>query len=201
MLLYYFGHTWKHKMLKQWIVLMVLVSWSTYPACRPNPTDNPANQPVASKHESGPMVPGYGLPPAEAEALYRRLATEANECPDGNPTLNGTWRFVGESKLPGFTDELSFQGNTFTEWMSAETGERGTVSGSYSCIYKNRILMHVRRADPEGAFGNRTDDAFACDVLFPIRPEERPKMLMLCFPEWNLDPKKSLDYEYERISD
>ncbi|NUN16233.1 MAG: hypothetical protein HUU55_21610 [Myxococcales bacterium] len=188
-------------MKKSGLVLLLLVPFSITSACRPNATEAEKNKPAVTTHDSGPMAPGYGMDPAEAEALYRRLAKEANECPDGNFVLNGTWRFVGESKLPGFTDELSFQGNTFTEWMSAATGERGTVTGTYSCIYKNRILMHIKRADPDGLFGNRTDDAFACDVLFPIRPEERPKMLMLCFPEWNLDPKKSLDYEYERISD
>lgn len=159
--------------------------------------------PIAAKGAEG-AVPGVGLPPAEARALYEKLAVEKNLCPNGLPGLAGTWRFIGESKAVAFEDEIAFAGPDFTEWMAEgkeDARRKAIVSGRYSCIHRNRLLFQLKRVEPDGAFDNHSGDAYVCDVLSPIEQEGARRLLMVCFFDWKLDLRTALEFEYERKSD
>lgn len=162
----------------------------------------PTTDPV--KPAVGPEVPGVGLPPDQARALYEKLAAEKNQCPNGLPGLAGTWRFIGESKAEAFEDTIAFQGPDFSEWMAEGKGDKrhkAIVTGRYACIHKNRILLQLARVDPDGAFDNHAGDAWACDVLSPIERGDSPRLLLVCFFDWKLDLRNALEFEYERKSD
>lgn len=167
------------------------------------PTAKPEAAPV-DKSAATDGVPGKGLPPDEARALYAKLAKEKNQCPNGLPGLVGTWRFIGESKAEGFQDQIAFHGPDFTEWMSegpADNRRKAILDGRYSCIYKNRALFELKRVEPDGAFDNHAGDTWACDVLSPAVPEGASKLLLVCFFDWKLDLRTAMEFEYERASD
>lgn len=140
--------------------------------------------------------------PRAVEDALRRAAAERDACPGGIPALQGTWVFIGPSRLDRFEDTIAFTGPRYIEEMRAgdpHTGERVHVEGRVACVGSNRLLFEVHRAEPNGAFGTCTGSAYACDLLWPEAPVEPPRMLLVCYPGWNLDPTRGLDYEYERV--
>ncbi|GMV42795.1 MAG: hypothetical protein AMXMBFR64_45110 [Myxococcales bacterium] len=185
----------------------------TAPAPRSAPSDEPTEaKESAEKPATAPApgdataegVPGRGLAPDEARALYLKLSKEKNECPNGLPGLVGTWRFIGESKAEAFQDEIAFHGPDFTEWMSegpANARRKAILEGRYTCIYKNRVLFELKRVEPDGAFDNHAGDTWACDVLSPAAPDGPAKLLLVCFFDWKLDLRTAMEFEYQRASD
>ncbi len=133
---------------------------------------------------------------------YHALAAK-NLCPQGYPRLQGTWRFVGQSKTPDFRDTLTIKGTAFVEKLSGRPGGKSlkaTLRGEVRCLFKNRVLVMTRTVKPDGAFGNRSGDAFPCDVLSPVNPSRR-RMLMVCFFDWNnVRPAKGLEFEYQAVT-
>ena len=124
-------------------------------------------------------------------------------CPRGIPFMQGKWKYVGQSRVKGFSDELNFTGTAYTETISGGEGEQkeaGTLSGSLKCVEKNRVIMKVEKATPEGVFGNRSGDDYPCDVLTPVEGIARkPRVLLVCYVDWDLRTEKGLDLEFQRV--
>ncbi len=145
----------------------------------------------------------YGKPEVDPQVQkdYREKA-KASTCKDGIPWLEGNWQFVGDSKVPGFKDTISIRGATFTEKIEGGVGkdrEEATLHGRIDCLFKNRILITIEKAVPEGAFGNRSGDDYPCDLLGAIDQTDRDRFLLVCFTEWDLRTVKGLDFEFNRI--
>jgi hypothetical protein len=132
---------------------------------------------------------------------YQAMADE-NLCPEGVPFLQDTWRFVGKSRTPEFTDVLAIRGTRFVEQLSGrpDGGEvlHATLEGEVRCLEGNRVLVRVETVKPPGAFGNREGDTYPCDVLNEVSGRSR-RMLLLCFFDWDLQPAAGLEFEYERV--
>ena len=135
-------------------------------------------------------------------AEYVALAAK-NSCPDGYAKLQGSWRFVGKSKTPDFSDTITIKGLKYTETMSGRPDGKpteATITGEIRCLFKNRVLVMTQKVKPEGAFGNRSGDMYPCDVLSPVNPQRR-RLLLVCFFDWNkLTPAAGLEFEYEAIT-
>lgn len=129
------------------------------------------------------------------------MATE-NRCPSGIRLLQGVWEYIGESKVPHFTDRISFDGTRYREHISGGAPgaeERGVIEGDIACLENNRILVRVRKATPEGVFGNRSGDDYPCDVLTSVDRSAKDRILLICYVEWDLRTIKGLDLEYRRV--
>jgi hypothetical protein len=53
---------------------------------------------------------------------------------------------------------------------------------------------------PEGGFGNKSGEAFPCDILEPLNRDGR-RFLLICYFDWDLSTTKGLEFEYERVGD
>jgi hypothetical protein len=131
---------------------------------------------------------------------YRALAVR-NDCSSGFQRLSGTWRFVGESRMPEYQSELQIDGSRYTETLSGREGKRrvsGRIDGEIRCLFKNRVLVSLDRVTPEGAFDNRSGEAYPCDLLGDMDPTTE-RMLMICYFDWDLRPAAGREFEYERV--
>ncbi len=165
---------------------------SATPAAASDPAANPTPAPAPA------VAPTAG----SVEEEYRGIALK-NACPKGFPSLQGTWRFIGESKVRDYHDELTISGTRLTEAMSGRVGdtdrlEKGELAGEIRCLFKNRVLVMVDKVTPDGAFGNRVGDTYPCDVLGDLSGRGE-KMLMICYFDWDLRTAAGLEFEYERI--
>lgn len=135
------------------------------------------------------------------EETYRAIAAQ-NLCPEGIGFLQDTWRFVGESRTPDFTDELAISGTRFTEHLSGRPDGlqvvQATLEGEMRCLEDNRVLVLVESVSPDGAFGNHAGDAYPCDVLTEVSGRSR-RILLVCFFDWDLRPAVGREFEYERV--
>jgi hypothetical protein len=142
-------------------------------------------------------------PPVVDKALQTTYRKAPNTCLRGIPFMQGKWKYVGQSRVAGFSDELNFNGTEYTETISGGVGdqkEEGTLIGSLKCVEKNRIIMQVKKATPEGVFGNRSGDDYPCDVLTPVEGIQRkPRVLLVCYVDWDLRTEKGLDLEFQRV--
>jgi hypothetical protein len=139
----------------------------------------------------------------QAQQKYREMAKKS-QCPNGIPWLVGSWKYIGQSKVPNFTDRITFKGANYTEHISGgypSRQEKGVLTGDYACLFSNRILLRIKTATPEGVFGNSSGDDYPCDVLTPINATRNRinRVLLVCFVEWNLQISKGLDLEFERV--
>ena len=154
--------------------------------------------PAPTAPEVAPPAPAGGEIRREYEAIAR-----ANPCPEGYPSIQGRWRFAGETRTPGFRDELTIQGTRFDEALTGTPeGQRveGRVEGEIRCLFRNRVLVLVDRVTPEGAFDNRSGEAYPCDVLEATdRPRER--VMLVCYFDWDLSTAAGREFEYERLAD
>ena len=138
-------------------------------------------------------------PHAELRREYRQMALR-NSCPAGVPRLQGTWHFIGESKTPDFRSTFTVQGTKFHETLDGKPDGKSlqtNVSGEVRCLFKNRVLFMVDKVLPEGGFGNRSGDEYACDILDAMEADTR-RILLICFFDWDMRPAKGLSFEYER---
>ncbi len=136
------------------------------------------------------------------QAEYRARAKQ-HDCPKGIPWLQGTWEFVGESRVVNFSDRITFTGAKYVETISGgppHKVEKGQLSGEIACILENRILITVTKAAPEGLFGNRSGDDYPCDVLTPIDQSRLDRVLLVCYVDWDLRTAKGLDLEFRKIT-
>ena len=60
------------------------------------------------------------------------------------------------------------------------------------------MLVQIDKVAPEGAYGNRSGDAYPCDLLSDMDPKV-DRMLMICYFDWDLRTAAGLEYEYERV--
>jgi len=103
-------------------------------------------------------------------------------CPTGFNKLNDEWLWFVEDengnltldlKAAGYdmtSDELTFNGNTFAEVISgidSGTGQQVTqrIEGYFVCptpaeMPSLQFIWVITKADPEGAFGNKTGDTY-----------------------------------------
>ncbi len=131
---------------------------------------------------------------------YKALALK-NDCSKGYPKLTGSWRFVGETKTPNYSDNLVIDGTRFKETLSGNPDGRylsAEIDGEIRCLFKNRVLVQIDKVAPEGAYGNRSGDAYPCDLLSDMDPKV-DRMLMICYFDWDLRTAAGLEYEYERV--
>jgi hypothetical protein len=141
--------------------------------------------------------------PAATSALereYREIALR-NVCPQGMPRIQGQWKFVGESKTPDFSSSFTLAGTAYRETLKGSPNNKKMtteLSGEIRCLFKNRVLFMIDRVIPEGGFGNRSGDAFPCDILDSMQKDQK-RVLLICFFDWDLRPSKGLSFEYERV--
>jgi len=131
---------------------------------------------------------------------YKALALK-NDCSKGYPKLSGTWRFVGETKTPNYSDTLVIDGTRFNEKLSGNPDGRylsAEIDGEIRCLFKNRVLVQIDKVVPEGAYGNRSGDTYPCDLLSDMDPKV-DRMLMICYFDWDLRTAAGLEYEWERV--
>ena len=137
--------------------------------------------------------------PNSLEQEYREIALQ-NICPEGVRRLQGTWKFVGETKTPNFQSTITVQGTSYREVLEGTpdgTPLRTEVGGEIRCLFKNRVLVMVDKVLPEGGFGNRSGDVYPCDILDSMQPGQK-RVLLICFFDWDMRPSKGLSFEYER---
>jgi hypothetical protein len=131
---------------------------------------------------------------------YKALALK-NDCSRGKTDMTGTWRFVGESKVPEFEATLVISGTKYVEKIGGRPdGKRvdATLTGEIRCLFKNRVLVQLDKVVPEGAYGNSSGDLYPCDMLSDMDPKV-DRMLMSCYFEWDLRPSMAMDFEFERV--
>lgn len=131
---------------------------------------------------------------------YKALALK-NDCSKGYPKLSGSWRFVGETKTPNYSDNLVINGTRFKETLSGNPDGHylsAEIEGEIRCLFKNRVLVQIDKVTPEGAYGNRSGDAYPCDLLSDMDPKV-DRMLMICYFDWDLRTAAGLEYEWERV--
>jgi hypothetical protein len=134
------------------------------------------------------------------EREYRQLALR-NLCPAGEPRLQGQWKFVGQSKTPEFKATLSVDKTAYTEHLEGRPDGKALKTelvGEIRCLFKNRVLVMIDKVTPEGGFGNKSGEAFPCDILEPLNRDGR-RILLICFFDWDLSTTKGLEFEYERV--
>ncbi len=148
--------------------------------------------------------PGKYSPPQVDRKLQREIRTKANKslCPKGLSWLQGTWRFVGQTRVINFSDVMTFQGARYVEKIGGgppHRHEEGELRGQYACVAENRILLRIDKAIPEGVFGNRSGDDYPCDWRRQRAKEGPERVLLICYVEWDLRSVKGLDLEFERV--
>ncbi len=156
--------------------------------------------PIASAEPPKPRPNKFSPPRVDLEKQkeYRETA-KAHACPKGIPWLQGTWEFMGQSRVPNFSDRITFKGTEYVETISGGK-ERGTITGDIACVVKNRILLRVRKVTPEGLFGNRSGDDYPCDLLTPVDRAVKDRMLFVCYVDWDLRTAKGLDLEFKKVA-
>ena len=60
--------------------------------------------------------------------------------------------------------------------------------------------MILDKVEPEGAFENRSGDAYPCDLLGDLAMSGK-RMLMICFYDWDVRTAAGMENEYERVVD
>ena len=172
------------------LMLSLVAPLAGCPAAEPAPEPPPGPPPMSN------------LTPEQAQIYeeYKALALK-NDCSGGFRGLSGRWRFVGQSRTPEYGAELTVKGTHFTEELRGKPDGRSVTAkleGEIRCLFKNRVLMTVDRVRPEGAFDNRSGDAYPCDLLADMDPNH-VRMLMICYFDWDLRPAAGREFEYERI--
>ena len=148
--------------------------------------------------------PKYSPPQVDRKAQEAiRSQAQKSLCPKGLPWLQGTWRFVGHSRVVGFSDVMTFNGSHYREHIEGGASHRreiGDLAGQYACVANNRVLLRIDKATPEGVFGNRSGDDYPCDWRRqPAKKGALERMLLICYVEWDLRSAKALDLEFERV--
>jgi len=148
----------------------------------------------------------YAGPPAPSDDKkrvieeYKALALK-NDCTKGYKTLEGEWKFVGQSKTPNYVDNLVIKGTRFKETMSGNPDGKylaAEMEGEIRCVFKNRVLVQIDKVVPEGAYGNRSGDLYPCDLLGDM-DKNVERMLMICYFDWDLRTAAGLEFEYEKL--
>ncbi|TNF31999.1 MAG: hypothetical protein EP329_11470 [Deltaproteobacteria bacterium] len=175
------------------------------PEVRPAPTPDEtveATDPPETTPAPTPK-PKPTVDPARKEELqreYRKLALK-NDCSGAFKHLDGTWRFIGQSRTPNHTDVLTIQGTKFTEKLTGDPDGKhleADLSGEIRCLFKNRVLMMIDKVVPEGAYENHSGDQYPCDVLGDIAMTGN-KMLLICYYDWDLRTAAGIESEFERV--
>jgi hypothetical protein len=161
----------------------------------------PNREHVAAEAPPGP--PPMSDLSAEQQQVYEEYKALAlqNDCSGGYRGLGGRWRFVGESRMPDYASEIAFEGTRYTETLRGRVEGRlleARIEGELRCLFRNRVLMTVERVSPEGAFDNRSGDAYPCDVLGDMDPSH-VRILLICYFDWDLRAAAGREFEYERI--
>ncbi len=148
--------------------------------------------------------PGKYSPPQVDRKVQQEIRNKANKslCPKGLPWLQGTWRFVGPTRVIGFSDVLTFTGSRYVEKIAGGPPHRyesGELLGQYACVDENRLLLRIGKATPEGVFGNRSGDDYPCDWRRQPSKEGPERVVFICYVEWDLRSVKGLDLEFERV--
>lgn len=131
---------------------------------------------------------------------YKALALK-NDCSRGYPNLSGTWRFVGDTRTPNYSDTLIINGTRFKELISGNPDGKylsAELEGEVRCVFKNRVLIQIDTVKPEGAYGNFSGDLYPCDLLSDMDPKV-DRMLMICYFDWDLRVAAGLEFEFERV--
>ncbi len=131
---------------------------------------------------------------------YKSLALK-NQCPKRLWSLDGDWRFIGESKTPEYREVFEVRGDRFVNRLAGKPDGKAveaTVEGSIRCTHASRVLFEVDRVEPAGAFGNNKGDTYPCDVLGDMKGSG-DRFLLQCYFEWDMRSSASLEFEYERI--
>lgn len=131
---------------------------------------------------------------------YKALALK-NDCSKGFKNLDGTWKFVGETRTPKYSGTLIVKGTRFKEIMTGEPDGKylaAELEGEVRCVFKNRVLIQVDTVKPDGAYGNHAGDIYPCDLLSDMDPKV-DRMLMICYFDWDLRTAAGLEYEFERV--
>jgi hypothetical protein len=174
---------------------------ATVPAASNTPTAEDVPAPVDPPPAAPVLAPAERKPRTALQEEYHALALK-NLCPEGFPLLQGSWRFIGESKVADYRDELTIAATRFREDLTgrAEDGttETGHLEGEMRCLFSNRLLVMVDKVVPEGAFGNRSGDSYPCDILGDLSGRGE-KMLIICYFDWDLRTAAGLEFEYERV--
>jgi len=160
-------------------------------AGEPTPDTTPKPKP---KHEVDPAEK------AKVQQEYRKLALK-NDCSRGFKNLDGTWRFIGQSRTPNHEDILTIKGTRFTEKLTGDPDGKhleADLSGEIRCLFKNRVLVMIDKVVPEGAYGNTSGDQYPCDLLGDIAMSGN-KMLMICYYDWDLRTAAGIETEFERV--
>ena len=187
--------------------LTALAACAAAPGPRASTPPPPATRkpsPPPATHEPATPKPTPAPDPAREarralEREYRDLALK-NRCPKGKDTLQGKWRFIGKSRTPDFRDELDVRGTHFVERLSGRPDGKplkARLEGEIRCLFSNRVLVMVDKAQPEGAFGNHAGDAFPCDVLGAM-DGSHDRFLLLCFFDFDVRPVAGREFEYGR---
>lgn len=181
-------------------------------AC-PSPEVRPASPAPETVEATDPPPPPATTPPPRAprnpvdpetkaatQQEYRKLALK-NDCSRGFRNLDGTWRFIGQSRTPNHTDVLKVTGTRFTEHLTGDPDGahlEADLSGEIRCLFKNRVLVMIDKVVPEGAYGNTSGDQYPCDLLGDIAMSGN-KMLMICYYDWDLRTAAGIESEFERV--
>lgn len=186
-----------------WLVLAVAACSSPKPSAPASAAEATTSEDVPAQVDPAP-APAPAAPRKPRTALqeeYHSLALK-NLCPEGFPLLQGSWRFIGESKMEDYRDELTIERTHFREDLAGRTSsgatETGHLEGEMRCLFSNRLLVMVDKAVPEGAFGNRAGDSYPCDILGDLSGRGE-KMLIICYFDWDLRTAAGLEFEYERV--
>lgn len=190
------------------VTVTLCLSWCLTACSGATTRDTPPPETDAGPAETsvGDPGPSSEAPPAtesSRDALkrhYREIALE-NRCPNGFQRLQGDWWFIGESRTPEYTDQLSVKGTRMVEKLGGRPdGERldATIEGEVRCLFKNRFLVTIDKVTPAGAYGNKAGDSYPCDLL-ETPDGRRERVLLICFFDWDLRPEKGLDFQYGRL--
>lgn len=126
-----------------------------------------------------------------------------NACPEGLSKLAGSWNFVGETKAADYEEVITITTNNFINNIKGNdegTFKEGTVTGYYFCWdNQTRIVFVLESVQPEDLFGNKSGDAYPCDILTEsMIPEAPPSMLMMCYFDWNVSGTW-MDFQYAKV--
>ena len=137
---------------------------------------------------------------AQHQREYRELALK-NDCSRGFKNLDGTWRFIGQSRTPNHEDVLTIKGTRFTEHLTGDPDGKhldADLSGEIRCLFKNRVLVMIDKVVPEGAYDNASGDQYPCDLLGDLAMTGN-KMLMICYYDWDLRTAAGIESEFQRV--
>lgn len=179
------------------------------PSSPPEPTNPTPENPTPTAPTPAPITPTPqkhrtgGLDKAARDALkteYHSLALK-NDCSGALKKTDGTWRFIGETRTPEYSDVLTINGSKFTEVIGGKPdGKRvdARLAGEIRCLFKNRVLVQIDTVEPTGAFGNTAGDSYPCDMLGDMSGRGE-RMLMICYFDWDVRTAAGLEFEYERV--